>query len=202
MDGKISEWIKNHSYHHNWMRLNANSCTLLTQICVDSLGWTGVGARKGRWVSGCLACSCKYSTTHTSMSRYQLTPNVNRKPNGDSEHLLKVGCKTIRNKWQNTSVSPPFLPDSMVLTMALPWVEDSSARLMALSHILIPSCSAEFESPLNYSTNLLEQGPQYLLNHYLFHHHHHDHHHYYSMDSMDWRSCLPNKLQLSSDTCS
>lgn len=93
--------------------------------------------------------------------------------------------KTIRNKWQNTSVSPPFLPDSMVLTMALPWVEDSSARLMPLSHTLIPSCLAESESPLNYSTNLLEHRPQYLLNRYLFHHHHHDHHHYYSMDSMD-----------------
>lgn len=58
--------------------------------------------------------------------------------------------KTIRNKWQNASVLPPFLPDSIVLTMAFPWVEDSSARLMPLSHILIPSCLAEFESSLNY----------------------------------------------------
>lgn len=45
----------------------------------------------------------------------------------------------------------------MVLTTALPWVEGDSARFRPLSHILIPSCLAELDSPLNYSTNLLEQ---------------------------------------------
>lgn len=90
--------------------------------------------------------------------------------------------KTIRNEWQNTSVSLSSLSESVVWTTVLPWVEGSSARLMPLFHILTPSRLAEFDSPLNYSTNLLEQGPQYLLNYYLCHHHYH--HHYHSMDSV------------------
>ena len=56
------------------------------------------------------------------MGRYQLTANLDRKPNGDSELFLRMAAKAdlhskrIRNEWQNTSALPSFLPVDVVLT--------------------------------------------------------------------------------------
>lgn len=196
MDGKIGGWIKTNSYHQNQMRLNTNSCTELTQMCSRE------GTGKGRWVLGCLGCPCKYSTAHASTVRYQLMPNVDRKPDADWG-CLKIGC----NWWLPLKDNQKWVAEHLCLTFFSP-------RFSGLDHGASLGrrqlCQAYTTVPYPYSlllnriwfssqlvNKLLEQGPQYLLNSYLFHH---CYHHHYSMDSMYWRSCLPNKLHLSSNT--
>lgn len=108
MDGKMGGWIKavllskskEIKYQH-WANPN-----------VESLGWRRVGAGKGRQVSGCLGCPCKYSTAHASTVRYQLMPNVDRKPDEDSEHLLKVGC----NWWLPLKDNQKWVAEHLCLT--------------------------------------------------------------------------------------